>query len=120
AYRERLGRADGAPRLQPLRGTRRRLGRGSDELDGEAAGSGACRDPSEPSNPLPTATTARWVHSGRTRGAGAARKVWERRFRLCVDPGNSTPNTRVRSCRLAGWASDVHIREVSGVERQQG
>ncbi len=115
------GKADGAPRLQPLRRTRRRLGRGSDELDGEAAGAEACRDSSEPSNSLsPATTTARWVYSGRTSGAGAARKVWERRFWLCVDPGDASPNTRVRSCRLTDWASDVDLRKVSGMERQQG
>jgi len=33
------------------------LGRGSDELDGEAAGAEACRDSSEPSNSLSPATT---------------------------------------------------------------
>src|SRR6267142_2270426 len=89
--------------------------------DGEAAGAEACRDSYEPSNSLsPATTTARWVYSGRTSGAGAARKVWERRFWLCVDPGDASPNTRVRSCRLTGWASDVDLRKVSGMERQQG
>src|SRR5467141_527212 len=121
AHRERLGRADGAPRLQPLRRTRRRLGRGSDELDGEAAGAEACRDSSEPSNSLSPATTAaRRLYSRRTAGACSTRQVWARQVRLWPDPGNPTPNTRVRSCRLTGWASDVDIREVSGMERQQG
>src|SRR6202047_1002260 len=77
---------------------------------------GACRDSSEPSSPLPTATTtARRVLNNRAGGVGSARKVWERRFRLCVDPGDASPNTRVRSCRLAGRASDVDLREVSGM-----
>jgi hypothetical protein len=47
-------------------------------------------------------------------------KIWGRWFWLCVDPSDPSPDTRVRSCRLAGWPSNVDLREISGVERQQG
>src|SRR5258707_12656779 len=118
---ERMGRADGAPRLQPLRRTRRRLGSRSDELDGQAACFRTYRRSSESSDSFSASTTAaRRLYSRRPAGACPTRQVWERRVRLWPDPGNPTPNTRVRSCRLTGWASDVDIREVSGMERQQG
>src|SRR6267378_1205428 len=116
-----MGSPDGAPRLQPLRRTRRRLGRRSDELDGQAACFRTYRRSSASSDSFsPSTTAARRLYSRRTAGAGAARKVWERRIWLCVDPGDASPNTRVRSCQLTDWASDVDLRKVSGMERQQG
>src|SRR6202043_3451303 len=113
AHCERLGRADGAPRLQPLRSTRRRFGRRRVELDGQAAALRACRHSSESSDSLSTPTTAiRRLYSRRTAGTRSARQVCERWFCLCVDPGDASPNTRVRSCRLPDWASNVDLREV--------
>jgi len=55
----------------------------------------------------------------RTASACSTRQVWERWSRLRFDSGNPSSNTRVRSCRFTGWASNVDIREVSGLERQQ-
>jgi epoxide hydrolase-like protein len=120
AYCECLGRADGASRLQPLRSTRRRFGRRSIELDGQAAALGACRHSSESSDPLSTTTVTRRLYSRRTAGTRSARQVCERWFWLSVDPGDASPNTGVRSCRLPDWASNVDLREISGMERQQG
>src|SRR5258708_28757884 len=94
AHCERLGRADGAPGLQPLRRTRRRLGRRRNELDGEATAGGACRYPSESSDPLSAASaTTRRLYGGGTGSAGGAGEVPERSVWLCRPPRKAAANT---------------------------
>src|SRR6185437_16285705 len=100
--------------------TRRRFGRWRIELDGHAAALGASRHSSESSDSLSTTTTATGrLYSRRTAGVGSTRQVCERCLRLCLYPSDPSPDIGVRSCRLTGWASNVDLREVSGMERQQ-
>src|SRR6266478_2928034 len=108
------------PGQQPLCRARWRLGRGRFELDGQATAVRSHRGSSESSYPLSASSAAaRGLYRGRTGRACPAGELFHGCLRLCVHPGDSPTDARVRSCRLAGWAGDVDLREVSGLDRQQ-
>ena len=68
-HRTRLGRADEAPRLHPVRGAGRRLGRGGHADDGHAGSRRSC-SASTPTCPAPRRPTCQAVRARRPAAAG--------------------------------------------------